>query len=90
MATIRTGSDINRVVARVNSAAAVAFYTGIIGEVILDSTHMALVLQDGVTQGGFRLQATSAAPLSAASTTPQIITKVNEILTNLTAAKLMG
>lgn len=88
MATIRTGSDA--VVLQHNSAAPIALYTGSRGELLMSQDRIALVLHDGSTQGGFTLQATSAAPLSAMATVSEVVTKINTILTNLTAAKLMG
>ena len=88
MATIRAGS--NTVIVPVNSAAAIALYTGVEGELGMDSSRVALVLHDGSTAGGFTLQASGATPLSAASNSADIIAKVNEMITKLTAAKLMS
>ena len=87
MASIREGSK--QTVTVVNSAAAFTHYVGPIGELDLDSTNMALIIHDGATSGGIRYQASAAIALSAGSTSAQIITKINELITNLTTAKLM-
>lgn len=73
-----------------NSAAPIALYTGVRGELQANTTKMALVLHDGATQGGFLFQASAVTALSAASTTSQIITAFNDLIVKLQTAKLMS
>lgn len=77
-------------VVQYNSAAPIALYTGVRGEIQMDTGKTAIVLHDGSTLGGFTLQASGVTALSAASSSADIISKVNEIIVKLQSAKLMG
>lgn len=88
MVTTRGGS--NPTILHANSAAAIALYTGVIGELNLDATNWALVVQDGISPGGIKYQASAATALSASATSTEMLNKINELMTKLTTAKLMG
>ncbi len=78
------------IVVQYNSAAPIALYTGVRGELQMDFGKKALVLHDGSTQGGYTFQASAVTALSAAATSSEIITAFNTLLTKLQTAKLMG